>query len=92
MTILRILAVAIVAVAVASCSSKDTEARIAKLEGRVAELESQNGGSSTAPPAISAANNTATPEPEVKPDGPLPTFAWVQTDHDFGTINEGDIV
>jgi len=90
MTILRTLVVAFVAVAVVSCTSKDTEARIAKLEGRVAELESKNGGSTPAP-SISAPSDPI-PEPETKPEGPLPMFAWGQTDHDFGTINEGDIV
>ncbi len=91
MTMLRVLVIAFVAVAVASCSSKDTEARIAKLEGRVAELEARNGGGSTPPPSISSPTNPI-PTPETKPEGPLPGFAWTQTDHDFGTINEGDIV
>ena len=90
MTIVRTLVVAIVAVAVVSCSSKDQEARLAKLEGRVAELEARNGGGSAAPPALTPA--AAAQVEDVKPDGPLPTFAWAQTDHDFGTINEGDIV
>lgn len=29
---------------------------------------------------------------DTKPEGPLPMFQFETTDHDFGTINEGDIV
>ncbi len=67
-----------------SCKDKDAEKRIAELESRLAELE---GGAATKSP-------TATPakEPEKKPEGPLPQFEWEATEHDFGTINEGDVV
>ncbi len=67
-----------------SCKDKDAEKRIAELESRLAELE---GGAATKSP-------TATPakEPEKKPEGPLPQFEWETTEHDFGTINEGDKV
>jgi len=68
-----------------SCSNKELESRVAKLEGKIAELET----SST--PTV---KNTP-PKPkaeEVKPDGPLPEFAFASESHDFGTINEGDKV
>lgn len=67
-----------------SCTNKELESRIAKLEGRVAELE--NGSKPAAP---SRANK---PEPEVKPEGPLPAFEFPEESHDFGTIKEGEIV
>ncbi len=68
-----------------SCSNKELESRIAKLEGKVAELET--GGKSTATPAAKPAA-----EPEVKPEGPLPLFEFAEESHDFGSINEGDVV
>ncbi|MBV6644718.1 MAG: DUF1573 domain-containing protein [Cyclobacteriaceae bacterium] len=71
-----------------ACTNKETESRIARLEGKVAELESKNGGR-----AVTPSTSTTTPaQPEVKPDGPLPAFAFKEENHDFGTINEGDIV
>jgi hypothetical protein len=71
------------AVAVA-CKDKDAEKRIAELESRVQEL-------STSPSAVP--NPTAQPAaPAQKPEGPLPAMAWEVTEHDFGTITEGDEV
>lgn len=67
-----------------SCSNKDSEKRIAELESRLADLE---GGPEAAKPA---ANTPA--KPAEKPEGPLPAFEWEATEHDFGTINEGDQV
>ncbi|MEL7221273.1 MAG: DUF1573 domain-containing protein [Bacteroidota bacterium] len=63
------------------------ESRIAKLEGKVAELEDKGSPSPIAP-----AINTAAPVKEEKPDGPVPEFKFTQTAHDFGNINEGDVV
>lgn len=86
----KALLILFVGALVASCSNKETEARIAKLEGKVAELEAKNGTAKTAP--FTPGNTTAPAEPEVQPDGPLPSFEFTDVDHDFGTINEGDIV
>ncbi|MEO9965074.1 MAG: DUF1573 domain-containing protein [Reichenbachiella sp.] len=81
--------VAVMAMILTGCSNADTESRIARLEGRVAELEGSGTASarssSTAKPAVA---NT----PETKPEGPLPVFAFSEESHDFGTINEGDVV
>lgn len=86
----KALLILFVGALVASCSNKETEARIARLEGKVAELEATNGTARTAP--FTPGNTTAPAQPEVKPDGPLPSFEFTQEEHDFGTINEGDIV
>ncbi len=88
MNITKTLLVVLAGVVVASCSNQEMEARIAKLEGKVAELESKGGTARTS--TIPAANKAA--QPEVQPDGPLPAFAFGESDHDFGTISEGDIV
>lgn len=87
----KALLILFVGALVASCSNKETEARIARLEGKVAELESKNGTAKTAP--FSPGSTTApAATPDVKPDGPLPSFEFTDEEHDFGTINEGDIV
>ncbi|SMD35943.1 Protein of unknown function [Reichenbachiella faecimaris] len=81
---------AVLAMIATGCSSADVESRIARLEGRVAELE----GSGTATKRSAASDNVkpADNKPEVKPEGPLPEFAFNEESHDFGTINEGDVV
>lgn len=68
----------------AACgSNKESEKKIAELENRLKELEGGNAAAST--PVKPA-------EPEVKPEGPLPVFAFEEEEYDFGTINEGDVV
>ena len=76
-----------VATLITGCKDKDAEKKIALLESRLAELEGKKGTLPTAAP-------TATPvaAPETKPEGPLPAMEFVTQDHDFGTINEGDVV
>jgi hypothetical protein len=74
----------IVAAAATACKDKDAEKKIAALEARLADLE----GKKPAQPAV----NQAVPAPETKPEGPLPAFEFQTTEHDFGTISEGDIV
>lgn len=81
--------IAVVAMTISGCSNSDVENRIARLEGRVAELE---GSGTAAARSVSSAKPGATNEPEVKPEGPLPEFAFNEESHDFGTINEGDVV
>jgi len=76
---------ALVAVVSISCKDRDAEKKIAQLESRLAELEGKKSPSATPTPAT-------TPAPEEKPEGPLPVMEFSNTDHDFGTINEGDVV
>jgi hypothetical protein len=70
----------------ASCKNKADEKRIAELESRLAQLETNKAASATTPPAPTQSVT------EEKPDGPLPVAAFETTDHDFGTINEGQKV
>lgn len=68
-------------IVLSSCgNSKEQEKKIAELEAKVSAMQG-----TTATP-------TAAAEPEEKPEGPLPVFEFEKTDHDFGTINEGDVV
>jgi len=77
--------VVILGAVLTSCKDKEAEKRIAELESRLADLE---GGGAT-PVAVPA---NANKPPATKPEGPLPEFEWVDIEHDFGTINEGDKV
>lgn len=68
------------------CKDKAAEKKIAELESRLAQIESNKAASATAPAA-------ATPAvADEKPEGPLPLAVYETTDHDFGTINEGQKV
>lgn len=78
--------VAVMALMLSACKDKDAEKRIAELEGRLAELESSGGGTAT------TVTSTTTSPTNVKPEGPLPSFEWTETEWDFGTINEKDVV
>jgi len=74
--------------AIGSCSNKDAEKRIAELEDKLSELEGGNAGTSTTTTPTTT-TNVASNE---KPDGPIPAFSWSEEEHNFGTINEGDVV
>ena len=76
-----ILFFAAVMIVFTACKDRNAEKRIAELESRLAEAEGKKPGIS---PAIEA--------PEEKPEGPLPKMEFETTDHDFGTIKEGDVV
>ena len=80
----RWMLLVMVVVLASACSDRNAEKRIAELEARLKELE---GKKST--PVNPTANTTA---PETKPEGPLPAIAFKTQEHDFGTINEGDVV
>ncbi|NOT75478.1 MAG: DUF1573 domain-containing protein [Cyclobacteriaceae bacterium] len=69
-----------------NCSDRKAEKRIAELESRLAQLETNK-----TTPANPVANPVAEAAPvaEEKPEGPLPVAQFEQIDHDFGTINEG---
>jgi len=73
-----------------SCSSKDTESRIARLEGRVAELEAGNGTSRSN--AVTPSSSSVASIAEEVGTGPFPSFEFTGEEHDFGTIKEGDVV
>ena len=63
----------------ASSCRNNSEKKIADLETQLAEDKKNK---LNAPAATG----------EEKPEGPLPTMEFATRDHDFGTINEGDIV
>jgi len=85
--------VAALALAV-SCRDRDTEKRIADLESQIAELKGQKTANPTVTPEVVAGPETQTVKPvaEAKPAGPLPVIQFATVEHDFGTINEGQVV
>ena len=76
----------IVASFFSACSNKKIENNIKSLEKRVAALERRSG---VAAPGTTAETNTGNSSVNT---GPLPVINFSQTEFDFGTINEGDIV
>lgn len=84
---IKLMSVLALAVLMMSCKDRASEKRIAELESRLAQIEGNKGATSTTP--------SATPEaaaPDQKPEGPLPVINFEKTDHDFGTITEGQKV
>lgn len=89
-TLIKIFGVLFVMILV-GCNS-DLEKRVSSLERRMVDMENRSQTQNTGQPQIVQPSNTAAPAAEVKPDGPLPTFAFEKTTHDFGQLKEGDIV
>lgn len=81
-----LMMVAFSAIVFTACKDKEAEKKIAALEARLSEVEGK-GGSVT--PSL---DPNQTPEPELKPEGPLPTIQFEKVEHDFGTIPEGEKV
>jgi len=81
-SVLKMFVIAILFVGFTSCGNKEQEKKIAELESK---LDALSTGTAATPAA-------ATPVKEEKPEGPLPVFTFGETEHDFGTINEGDVV
>ncbi len=79
--VMKTFVAAILVVGLASCGNKEQEKKIAELESK---LDALSTGSAAAP-AIA-------PVKEEKPEGPLPVFGFEATEHNFGTIDEGDVV
>jgi hypothetical protein len=89
----RIVAFFAVVLIAASCSDRNAEKKIAELESRLKELEGKKASGTVAPlPGVATATPTTQPVSDEKPDGPLPAIQFQTIDHDFGTINEGQVV
>lgn len=82
----RLMIVLMLTAVFVGCRDRAAEKRIAELESRLAQIEGNSGAAATP-----TATPVATPAQE-KPEGPLPAFAFTTTDHDFGTIKEGETV
>ena len=87
----NIFGVMVIVAALTACNS-DLEKRVSTLERKVVEME--NKAVTSSHDAHSELVNTAqvADQPEEKPEGPLPSFKFSETVHDFGQIKEGDVV
>lgn len=70
-----------------ACSDRKSEKKIAELESRLAELEGKKTAATTTVPSPATE-----PVKNEKPEGPLPKFQFETVDHDFGTVQEGEVV
>jgi len=80
----KLIAIAILAIAMTSCGNEELEQRVDSLEKKVESLS-----------ATKLINNPATANnknAEVVIDGPTATIAFDEKEFDFGTINQNDIV
>ncbi len=84
---LKAIVLAMLVGGITACSDSASEKKIAALESRLAEIEAGKNVTATQSPSA-----TPVKAPEVKPEGPIPSFEWTKTEHDFGTINESDVV
>jgi hypothetical protein len=87
--VIKTLLICALALPFTGCKDRNAEKRIAELEARISELEGKKQGSTT--PTVTPAAQI-TPPQDQKPEGPLPVFQFTTMDHDFGTINEGQVV
>jgi hypothetical protein len=89
--VVKVISVLALAVIIMSCRDRASEKRIAELESRLAQIEANKVATPTTTTPASVTPNANT-TPEVKPEGPLPVLQFERTDHDFGTIVEGQKV
>jgi hypothetical protein len=85
--VIRLMSVLAMAILIMSCKDRASEKRIAELESRLAQIEGNKNSAPTSTPTP-----VAEAAPDQKPDGPLPVISFADTDHDFGTITEGQKV
>lgn len=87
--VVKILSLVAIVTFVMSCRDRASEKRIAELESRIAQMEANKQPTASPTPSITP---DAAPAADVKPEGPLPVIDFEKTDHDFGTITEGQKV
>lgn len=85
------IAMAILMMTAAGCRDRNAEKRIAALENEIRELKGSKPAENNGAAAVNPAPAALTPA-ETKPEGPLATINFKETEFDFGTIREGQVV
>jgi hypothetical protein len=89
----RLIFAVVLVTALVGCRDRAAEKRIAELEARLSQLETNKPASSPSTPAVNPVDpNAVAAATETKPEGPLPVLAFEKLEHDFGTIKEGQKV
>jgi hypothetical protein len=83
---LKLIMAGLFALSIYGCRDRAAEKKIAELESRIAQLEGNKSVQAAVP------SSTTTPAAEEKPTGPLPVIEFGTTEHDFGTVTEGQKV
>jgi hypothetical protein len=87
-TVKMIMMAAVVVFTLASCRDKALEKRVAELESRLQSQGTKPAATTPTPAASTPVDQVA----EQKPEGPLPVLEFEKTEHDFGTVAEGQKV
>ena len=77
---------AIMTIAIVSCTSRSNQKRLDEVDGRFAKA-SEVDKSKPLPPGVTPIQSN-----ETKPEGPLPVIEFDNTTFDFGTVKEGEKV
>ncbi len=72
-----------------SCNNTELEERVDTLEQRVASLEG-NGANAARTPVVNAASNQVAEAQEIS--GPAGAFEFENTEYNFGSVPEGEVV
>ncbi|WP_420385420.1 DUF1573 domain-containing protein [Roseivirga sp.] len=86
-TKISILSLAAVVLMLSGCGNSEMEKRLANLERRVNQLENGNVARSTVTPST-----TASSQPVESNISSGASFQWESTVHNFGTIQQGEVV
>lgn len=92
-TMRSILVLTFAILVAAGCRDKDAEKRIAELEGKIKKLEGKKTAGADAHAGHDhGSKETSKEAAKEKPEGPLPVAEFNAVEHDFGVINEGQVV
>lgn len=74
------------------CNNAVLEERVTELEDRITELENGTALKTQSTSFTETAGLAEASETKIADDAPIATVAFAETTHEFGKINEGDVV
>ncbi|AHM60731.1 hypothetical protein D770_12375 [Flammeovirgaceae bacterium 311] len=75
-----------------ACNNADSESRVKELENRLAALEAEKGSTTNTALQETPQQLTEQNAASTAPTGPVAKIEYKETEHDFGTIKDGEIV